>query len=89
MKCCLKTENCCLKTQTKHPLNEIVVFFFFWIEEVVVVCKWKVEPFPNLGPTIEPMIYLQMDERLWSLTRIGIITLKVLILNLSYKTFFI
>ena len=33
VKCCLKTENSCLKSQTKHPLinsNMVFFFFFFW-----------------------------------------------------------
>ena len=29
MKCCLKTENSCLKTQIKHPLVLFVFFFFY------------------------------------------------------------
>ena len=29
MKCCLKTKNGCLKTQTKHPLTLSLFFFFF------------------------------------------------------------
>ena len=29
VKCCLKTENSCLKTQTKHPLKVECFFFFF------------------------------------------------------------
>ena len=28
VKCCLKTENGCLKTQTKHPLNIPVIYIF-------------------------------------------------------------
>ena len=37
MKCCLKTKNCCLKTQTKHSLNLLIFkfcgkpFFFFFL----------------------------------------------------------
>ena len=33
VKCCLKTENDCLKIQTKHPLGFFFFFFFFFDED--------------------------------------------------------
>ena len=39
VKCCLKTENGCLKTQTKHPLKFYVAwFFFFFYQMILLMC---------------------------------------------------
>ena len=42
MKCCLKTENGCLKIQTKHPLNNLKRMLFYRKKKVKkIVFSWK------------------------------------------------
>ena len=41
VKCCLKTENGCLKTQTKHPRNlwKIIWVFVYCLRKLLIVLK--------------------------------------------------
>ena len=46
VKCCLKTENCCLETLTKHPLNLLRVIWVFWVK------TWRAEGKLNLKGSV-------------------------------------
>ena len=55
VKCCLKTENGCLKTQTKHPLNFPLPSFSFYFLFFILILRFQFFPFP---PLIKSKSYL-------------------------------
>ena len=60
MKYCLKTKNCCLKTQTKHPITlSLFLFFFskigFWDSNLPLHCT-KIRTLQNQIVTIRALM---------------------------------